>query len=243
MTVLGVCALLLIPGILIILYGMLTFITGILNNALSPDFSISGFFGGFFGAIMLFVIGGVLAGVGGWMVRLWWLFLLFGAIAGTGASTSSGKMSGRSVEGDGSDSTGSRAASCACSAAATSASETWPERRWPVPQPRLVSKGWAAMSAAAVTASAGGAAHPLAKAGEVGDAHHRRLAADGLEGVQVLISHTTRGDHRDSRGADALVESQVRSTHRSVALDRGDFEGGHAFVGEALDGGTGIDTT
>ena len=86
-TVLAVGAVLTIAGILIILYGMFSFITGILNNALSPDFSISGFFGGFFGAIMLFVIGGVLAGVGGWMVRLWWLFLLFGAIAGTGAST------------------------------------------------------------------------------------------------------------------------------------------------------------
>lgn len=85
-TVLAVGAILLIAGILIILYGMLNFFTGILNNALSSDFSISGFFGGFFGAIFLFVIGGVLAGVGGWMVRLWWLFLLFGAVAGTGAS-------------------------------------------------------------------------------------------------------------------------------------------------------------
>ena len=85
-TVLGVGAVLLIAGILIILYGMFSFITGILNNALSADFSISNFFGGFFGAIMLFVVGGVLAGVGGWMVRLWWLFLLFGAIAGTNAS-------------------------------------------------------------------------------------------------------------------------------------------------------------
>lgn len=85
-TVLAVGAILLVAGILIILYGMFSFITGILNNALSPDFSISGFFGGFFGAIMLFVIGGVLAAAGGWMVRLWWLFLLFGAVAGTGAS-------------------------------------------------------------------------------------------------------------------------------------------------------------
>ncbi len=85
-TVLAVGAILLIAGILIILYGMFSFITGILNNALSPNFSISGFFGGFFGAIMLFVVGGVLAGVGGWLVRLWWLFLLFGAVAGTSAS-------------------------------------------------------------------------------------------------------------------------------------------------------------
>ncbi len=85
-TVLAVGAVLLIAGILIILYGMFSFITGILNNALSANFSVTGFFGGFFGAIMLFVIGGVLAGVGGWLVRLWWLFLLFGAVAGTGAS-------------------------------------------------------------------------------------------------------------------------------------------------------------
>ena len=85
-TVLGVGAILTVAGILIILYGMFSFITGILNNALSTDFSITNFFGGFFGAIMLFVIGGVLAGVGGWMVRLWWLFLLFGAVAGTNAS-------------------------------------------------------------------------------------------------------------------------------------------------------------
>ncbi len=85
-TVLAVGAILLVAGILIILYGMFSFFTGFLNNALSTDFSITNFFGGFFGAIMLFVLGGVLAGVGGWMVRLWWLFLLFGAVAGTGAS-------------------------------------------------------------------------------------------------------------------------------------------------------------
>lgn len=85
-TVLGVGAILLIAGILIILYAMFSFINGILTNALSANFSITNFFGGFFGAIMLFVIGGVLAGVGGWLVRLWWLFLLFGAVAGTNAS-------------------------------------------------------------------------------------------------------------------------------------------------------------
>jgi hypothetical protein len=85
-TVLAVGAVLLVAGILIILYGMFSFISGILTNALSTNFSVTNFFGGFFGAMMLFVIGGVLAGVGGWMVRLWWLFLLFGAVAGTGAS-------------------------------------------------------------------------------------------------------------------------------------------------------------
>ncbi len=85
-TVLAVGAILMVAGILIILYGMFSFITGILNNAFSANFSVTNFFGGFFGAIMLFVLGGVLAGAGGWMVRLWWLFLLFGAVAGTGPS-------------------------------------------------------------------------------------------------------------------------------------------------------------
>ncbi len=85
-TVLLVGAALTIIGIVIILYGMIGFFTGIIGNATSADFSITGFFNSFFGAIILFVVGGLLAGVGGWMVRLWWLFLLFGAVAGTGAS-------------------------------------------------------------------------------------------------------------------------------------------------------------
>ena len=85
-TVLLVGAVLMIVGILIILYGMFAFIGGTIGNATSSDFSITGFFNGFFGAMMLFVLGAVLAGAGGWMVRLWWLFLLFGAVAGTNAS-------------------------------------------------------------------------------------------------------------------------------------------------------------
>ncbi len=85
-TVLLVGAVLLILGIVLILFGFMQFITGTVGNATSGDFSIGAFFSGFFGAMMLFVIGGVLAGVGGWMVRLWWLFLILGAVAGTGAS-------------------------------------------------------------------------------------------------------------------------------------------------------------
>ena len=85
-TVLLVGAVLMIAGILIILYGMFAFISGTIGNATSADFSITGFFNGFFGAMMLLVLGAVLAGAGGWMVRLWWLFLLFGAVAGTNAS-------------------------------------------------------------------------------------------------------------------------------------------------------------
>ncbi len=85
-TVLLVGAVLLIVGIVVILYGMIGFFTGTIGNATSGNFSISGFFSGFFGAIILFVIGGILAGAGGWMVRLWWLFLIVGAVSGTGAS-------------------------------------------------------------------------------------------------------------------------------------------------------------
>jgi len=84
-TVLLVGAALTIIGIVIILYGFIGFFNGIFANAFG-DFSITGFFNGFFGAIILFVIGGMLAGVGGWMIRLWWLFLLFGAVAGGGNS-------------------------------------------------------------------------------------------------------------------------------------------------------------
>ncbi len=85
-TVLLVGAVLLILGIVIILYAMIGFITGTVTNATSANFSIAGFFNGFFGAIILFVVGGMLAGVGGWMVRLWWLFLIIGAVTNTGAT-------------------------------------------------------------------------------------------------------------------------------------------------------------
>ena len=85
-------ALIMIVGILLILWGMYAFITGTIGAALSDSFSIMSFFSSFFGAIMLFVIGGVLAGVGGWLVRLWWIFLLVGAVAGGGgADTARGR--------------------------------------------------------------------------------------------------------------------------------------------------------
>ncbi len=85
-TVLLVGAALLIIGIVIILYGFIGFLTGTIGNATSGSFSIGSFFSSFFGAIILFVIGGVLAGVGGWLVRLWWIFLLVGAVTGTGST-------------------------------------------------------------------------------------------------------------------------------------------------------------
>src|SRR5438093_13757016 len=73
-TVLLVGAGLLIGGIVMILYGMLGFLMGTIGAATSGSFSVGGFFQTFFGAIILFVIGGVLAGIGGWLVRLWWIF-------------------------------------------------------------------------------------------------------------------------------------------------------------------------
>src|SRR2546428_2562884 len=83
-TVLLVGAALLIFGILLILYGFLSFLTGTIGQATSSSFSVTEFFQSFFGAVMLFVIGGVLAGIGGWVGRLSRVFLLFrrGAAAG-----------------------------------------------------------------------------------------------------------------------------------------------------------------
>src|SRR2546428_5098534 len=67
-TVLLVGAALLILGILLILYGFLSFLTGTIGQATSASFSVTAFFQSFFGAVMLFVIGGVLAGIGGSLV-------------------------------------------------------------------------------------------------------------------------------------------------------------------------------
>ncbi len=83
-TVVLVGAALLIVGILLILYGFLNFLTGTIGQATSSSFSVTAFFQSFFGAIMLFVVGGVLAGIGGWLVRLWWIFLLVGVVTGAG---------------------------------------------------------------------------------------------------------------------------------------------------------------
>ena len=83
-TVLLVGAAFLIVGILMILYGFLNFLTGTIGQATSSSFSVMAFFQSFFGAIVLFVIGGVLAGIGGWLIRLWWIFLLVGVVTGAG---------------------------------------------------------------------------------------------------------------------------------------------------------------
>src|SRR5437899_13026178 len=98
-TVVLVGAALLIVGILLILYGFLNFLTGTIGAATSSSFSVMGFFQSFFGAIMLFVIGGVLAGVGGWLLRLWWIFLLVGVGPGAGAGgNTGGARAGRPAE-------------------------------------------------------------------------------------------------------------------------------------------------
>ena len=81
-TVLLVGAALMIVGIVMILWGMYAFISGTIGAAISDSFSITGFFSSFFGAVILFVIGGILAGAGGWLMRLWWIFLLVGAVSG-----------------------------------------------------------------------------------------------------------------------------------------------------------------
>src|SRR3989441_5510068 len=92
-TVLLIGALFTIVGIVIILYAFFGFLMGTIGAATSSSFSVMSFFQSFFGAIILFVIGGVLAGIGGWMVRLWWIFLLVGVVTGAGnvANTARGR--------------------------------------------------------------------------------------------------------------------------------------------------------
>src|SRR5881296_235063 len=82
-TVLLVGALFTIIGIVIILYAFFGFITGTVGAALGGGGALS-ILSTFMGAIILFVIGGVLAGIGGWLIRLWWIFLLVGVVTGAG---------------------------------------------------------------------------------------------------------------------------------------------------------------
>ena len=94
MTVVLVGAVLTIIGIVIILYGMFQLFSGTIGNAIGGEFNIGSFFGSFFGAMLLFVVGGVLAGVGGWFVRLWWIFLLVGAVSGAVGAGGAGRDEG-----------------------------------------------------------------------------------------------------------------------------------------------------
>src|SRR5207247_170628 len=64
-TVLLIGTALTIIGIVMILGGFFTFITGTVNNATSSDFSIGSFFSSFFGMIILMVVGAMLAGAAG----------------------------------------------------------------------------------------------------------------------------------------------------------------------------------
>src|SRR5213592_2669694 len=48
--------------------------------------------------IILYVIGGVLAGIGGWLIRLWWIFLLVGVVAGTAGNTARDREAARTSE-------------------------------------------------------------------------------------------------------------------------------------------------
>src|SRR5207237_3675645 len=93
-TVLLVGALFTIIGIVIILYAFFGFITGTVGAALGGGGVLS-ILSTFMGAIILFVIGGDLAGIGGWPIRLWWIFLLVGVVAGTAGNTARDRGGGR----------------------------------------------------------------------------------------------------------------------------------------------------
>ena len=85
-TVLLIGALFTIVGILLIVYAFFGFITGTIGAATGGG-GVMGIFSTMMGAVILFVIGGVLAGIGGWLVRLWWIFLLVGVVAGSTGNT------------------------------------------------------------------------------------------------------------------------------------------------------------
>lgn len=93
-TVMLVGAMLTIIGIVIVLYGMFQLFSGTIGSAIGGDFNVGSFFSGFFGAMMLFVFGGVLAGVGGWLLRLWWIFLLVGAVSAAAGTRNAGPDQG-----------------------------------------------------------------------------------------------------------------------------------------------------
>ena len=96
-TVLLVGALLTIVGIVIILYAFFGFIIGTVGAALGGGGVLS-ILSTLMGAIILFVIGGVLAGIGGWLIRLWWIFLLVGVVAGNTGNTAREREATRASE-------------------------------------------------------------------------------------------------------------------------------------------------
>ncbi len=84
-TVLLVGAVIMIIGIVTVLYAFFSLVTGLVGAAQSGSSGVFGIFQTFMGAMILFVVGGILAGIGGWLVRLWWIFLLVGAVTGAGS--------------------------------------------------------------------------------------------------------------------------------------------------------------
>jgi hypothetical protein len=86
-TVLLIGAVFLIVGILLVLYAFFNLITGTLSAATGSSNVALGIFQTIFGTVVLMVIGGVLAGIGGWLARLWWIFLLVGVVAGSSGNT------------------------------------------------------------------------------------------------------------------------------------------------------------
>jgi len=88
-TVLLVGALFTIIGIVIILYAFFGFITGTVGAALGGGGVLS-ILSTFMGAIILFV--------SGWLIRLWWIFLLVGVVAGTAGNTARDREAARTSE-------------------------------------------------------------------------------------------------------------------------------------------------
>jgi len=74
--------LLLVVGIALVLVGFVQLVTGALHVAQSPTPEVTGFFETFVGVMVLLVIGGLLAGVGGWLLHLGWIFLLVKSVKG-----------------------------------------------------------------------------------------------------------------------------------------------------------------
>jgi hypothetical protein len=96
-TVLLIGAAFTIVGILMIVYAFFGFISGTVGAALGGGGVLS-ILNTMAGAIALFVIGGVLAGIGGWLVRLWWIFLLVGVVTGNTANTAQGRDATRPAD-------------------------------------------------------------------------------------------------------------------------------------------------
>lgn len=97
-TVLLVGALFTIIGIVIIIYAFFSFISGSIGAAMSGSVGVLGIFSTLMGMMILIVIGGVLAGIGGWLVRLWWIFLLVGVVSGAGSANTARERAERTSD-------------------------------------------------------------------------------------------------------------------------------------------------